>query len=325
VACVAAEVTGLLKPAGIYADPDIREAMAGRPTALVLSVTSAVTIWVVVWFLTSHLSALVRERDHHLDEVNRRLVAAQQERAAHMLQTTHELKAPFAAIHANTQLLLGGYCGELSPAAHGVVLRIRDRCRRLTHAIQEMLQLVNLRSASSAPRQRVELDLAELVRRAVEETQPLAEERGIIVRSRVQATRICGVEEQLRMLVVNLIANAVSYSHPGGQVDVECSPGDAGGAMFKVQDRGIGIAAEKLPRIFAEYYRTDEAAQFNRGSSGLGLAIVRHVAESHRIRLRVDSAPGAGATFTLRFPAAREFPAVSALREEASHGIPAHS
>lgn len=324
VACVAAEVTGLLRPAGIYTDPGVREAIVGQPTALLLTVTSAVTIWVVVWFLTSHLSALVRQRDHHLAEANRRLVAAQQERTAHMLQTTHELKAPFAAIHANTQLLLGGYCGELPPAAQQVALRIRERCRRLTQAIQEMLQLVNLRSSASAPAQHVELDLAELVRWAVDEMHQLAEERGITVRSRIKSVCVRGVEDQLRMLVVNLISNGVSYSHPGGRVDVECGPGDTGEAMFKVQDRGIGIQAEKLPRIFEEYYRTDEAARFNRGSSGLGLAIVRHVAESHRIRLRVDSAPGAGALFTLRFPTPTEFPVVSALREEATHGIPAH-
>ncbi len=70
-----------------------------------------------------------------------------------------------------------------------------------------------------------------------------------------------------------------------------------------VEDDGIGIVPEKLPRIFDDYYRTDEAVRHNRDSTGLGLAIARHVAAMHGIRVRVESAPGAGTRFTLRFPA----------------------
>jgi signal transduction histidine kinase len=69
-----------------------------------------------------------------------------------------------------------------------------------------------------------------------------------------------------------------------------------------VEDEGIGIPAEKLPRIFDDYYRTEEAVRHNKDSTGLGLAIVRHVATSHRIRVRVESAPGRGTAVTLRFP-----------------------
>ena len=71
-----------------------------------------------------------------------------------------------------------------------------------------------------------------------------------------------------------------------------------------VEDHGIGIAADKLPRIFDEYYHTDEAARHNKRSTGLGLAIVRQVAQTHGIRVRVRSQAEAGTTFTLTFPSA---------------------
>jgi len=69
-----------------------------------------------------------------------------------------------------------------------------------------------------------------------------------------------------------------------------------------IEDEGIGIAPEKLPRIFDVYYRTEEAVRHRPESTGVGLAIVRHVAEIHGIRVRVESAPDVGTRFTLRFP-----------------------
>jgi signal transduction histidine kinase len=71
-------------------------------------------------------------------------------------------------------------------------------------------------------------------------------------------------------------------------------------------DQGIGIPAEKLPRIFKEHYRTKEAVQHNKESSGLGLSIVKQVAQMYKIRIRVESSPGSGTKFELRFPVAAE-------------------
>jgi two-component system phosphate regulon sensor histidine kinase PhoR len=75
-----------------------------------------------------------------------------------------------------------------------------------------------------------------------------------------------------------------------------------------VRDQGIGIPREKLPRIFDDYYRTEEAAQHNAGSTGLGLAIVRQVAREYRLPVQVESAPGWGTRFTVIFPGATVAP-----------------
>ena len=96
--------------------------------------------------------------------VNRRLVAATEERARHMLHTTHQLKAPFAAIHANTQLLLGGYCGPIPDRAVAVIEQIAARCEMLSRAIKAMLQLANLRSHALNPPPPVPIDLPALIR-----------------------------------------------------------------------------------------------------------------------------------------------------------------
>ncbi|MGD1002726.1 MAG: histidine kinase dimerization/phospho-acceptor domain-containing protein, partial [Candidatus Brocadiia bacterium] len=144
LACVGLEVAGVLPRAGLYADPSLRGQIERTPGVVLLSAGSALVVWLVVWYFASHLATMVRERDSQLDATNRRLVEAQREKSRHMLLTAHELKAPFAAIHANVHLLLHGHCGTLPTDATDALNRIAGRCRRLAAQIQEMLQLANI-------------------------------------------------------------------------------------------------------------------------------------------------------------------------------------
>ena len=302
-ACVTAEVVGFLSSAGIYADRSLRRQFEESPGLDAVHVVSSVCFWFVVWFLASFLSAMVRQRDSQLAETNRRLIETQRERSRHMLRTTHELKAPFAAIHANAQLLLGGYCGVMPEEALDVLHRIAARCRRLSDEIKEMLQLANLRSETTRESQEwTAHDSKELLDWCIGQVIQVAQERRVRIESDIRSVPVVGVEDHLKMVFMNLITNAVVYSRPGGAVHVRCTPAPDGQAVVQIEDHGIGIHPAKLPKIFDEYYRTDEAARHNTESTGLGLAIVKHVAEEHAIRVQVQSAPDVGTKFTLTFP-----------------------
>jgi len=298
-ACVLAESADLILPTSVYLGTTVRESIERSAGMPMLNVVSAQVIWLGVWYLTSNLSAMMREKSHELAETNRRLEHAQEEKTKHMLRTTHELKAPFAAIQANTQLLLKGYCGPLSPDAQDIVLRIAERCRRLAAEIQEMLQLANLQAAGLEPLPWKKLDLAETLRWCVMQVQPVAEEHGIVVETDLQPVRMVAVEDQMKMLFGNVLSNAAVYSHRGGYVRVQSRSDRHGGWTVNIEDDGIGIPPDKIPYIFDEYYRTDEAARRNKSSTGLGLAIVKHVALIHGIRVRVESAHGVGTKFVL--------------------------
>jgi signal transduction histidine kinase len=276
--------------------------MTGHSAFPWVTASSALGIFFVVWFLASHLSRLVRQQERELAEANWRLTIAQRDKTRHMLRTTHELKAPFAAIAANAQLLLRGNCGVLPGEAAEVVGRIAARCRRLAIEIQEMLQLANLQSAAEQPPP-LRLDVAEMVRWAIARVGAAAQARRVSVDADLAPAHVVAVEDHVKMLLTNIIANAVAYSHEGGTVRVRCHAA-ADGPVITIEDEGIGIPADKLPRIFDEYYRTEEAVRHNKDSTGLGLAIVRHVAASHEIRVQVESAPNRGTRFTLRFPRA---------------------
>jgi signal transduction histidine kinase len=321
VSCVWAEAVGISPAAGIYSDTLLRERLAGAPGMTVLHVASALVIWLVVWYLASLLSVMVRERDHELAKTNRRLEEAQEQRMRHMLRTTHELKAPFAAIHANTQLLLKGYCGVLPDEAMPIVERIAQRCRRLADEIQEMLQLANLRTAMASSSDWVELDLREVLQWCIRQVAALAQERRVVIEDELESEKVVAVEDQMKMLFSNVVSNAVTYSYEGGRVRVECRSAPGGGPMVTIEDRGLGIPSEKLPRIFDEYYRTAEAVAHNRESTGLGLAIVRQVARRHGIRVQVESAPGVGTKFVLSFPPAEPGANAEKGRKEAEDGL----
>ena len=302
LACWSLESLGLLARESI-ALPSASSAVPSPVGAsLAFQVLPMLIIWGVTWYLVSRLASTVRQRDHALFLTNRQLEASIDERSKHMLQTTHQLKAPFAAIHAQTQLLLGDYCGALPAAARQVAEKISDRCLVLARQVQEMLQLANLRSQGQSPMRRQQLNLANLVEDILNRVEPSAKHRDIHFQREIQPVIVNGIQDHLAMLIDNLVVNAVNYSFDHGVVSVACQSAGKSGTVFSVQDHGIGIPKHKLPRIFDDYYRTEEAVQHNRSSTGLGLAIVRQVACADQLPVLVESAPGWGTRFTVHFP-----------------------
>ncbi len=301
LACVALEATGRIAPQLIWLG--VFPPRGSLPASVLAAHTASVVfVSLTIWFLASRLAGELQRRDAALAATNKRLLAATDERARHMLQTTHQLKAPFAAIHANTQLLLGGHCGPLPDEARQVVSQISARCDMLARQIKSMLQLANLRSQAQESPHAVAIDLAEVIRDCIATLQPLAAKRGIGFNQDIAPAAIEGVRDHVVMMIENILSNAVAYSLDGQSVAVTCRPQPSGGAIVTVEDAGIGIPAAKLPLIFDDYFRTADAVKHNKASTGLGLAIVRQVVLAGKICVRVESAPQHGTKFTLDIP-----------------------
>ena len=302
VACVSLERFVSIPSAGIYADRALRSYIEHISFAFTFNILSALSIWLVVWYLASHLSGMVREREYELAKTNQHLKETQKAKTKHLLRITHELKAPFAAIDANIQLLLKGHCGFFPDEALEVMERIvvAGLLDRLEH--QEMLQLANLYSVSKDSLNWKDLDLVEIIKWCKAQVKPMAEKRKIIFEEDMETTHVIAVEDHMKMLFMNLLSNAIIYSHERGRVRVQCKPSNEVGPVVTIEDQGIGIPNDKLPKIFDEYYRTDEGVRHNKSSTGLGLAIVHHVAQTHNLLVRVASMPGKGTKVKVRFP-----------------------
>ncbi|MHB8860837.1 MAG: sensor histidine kinase [Pirellulaceae bacterium] len=302
VACLTCEMLGWVAPATMLAPDGLPDRSAWSSGSWFVHLGFTLVIWLVIWYLASRLAGALRQRDRNLANANARLRASSEERARHMLETTHQLKAPFAAIHANAQLLLRGTCGTIPDEARAVVQRISARCALLSQQVIDMLQLANLRSTGQTSPTYVQLDLAAVIQASLTRFEAAAAHRNVGIRADLQPCTIQAAEDHLKMLIDNLISNALNYSLDGGTVFISCCSQPDGAARIVVRDEGIGIPAEKLPRIFEDYYRTREAACHNKESTGLGLAIVRHVARRAGIQVQVESSPGQGTRFTVTVP-----------------------
>ena len=116
---------------------------------------------------------------------------------------------------------------------------------------------------------------------------------------------IAGSTVELHSAMSNLIGNAIRYSPVDKPIDVRFVTTAAGGLMFRVVDKGQGIAAEHIPRLTERFYRVDRSRSRETGGTGLGLAIVKHVAQRHGAALSIDSTPGKGSRFSIAFPPQR--------------------
>jgi two-component system sensor histidine kinase SenX3 len=222
---------------------------------------------------------------------------------------SHELRTPVGALAILAEALIGEDESE-------VVTRLAEKmvseAHRMGRTIEDLLELSRIEMGESPHRELV--SLGTVAAEAVERVRHLADQRGIGVAVVEPSKRLnaVGDRRQLVSAVANLVENGVKYSDPGSQVEVSART-DGTWVDIVVRDRGIGIPARDLDRIFERFYRVDRARSRETGGTGLGLAIVRHVATNHGGSVSVTSHEGSGSTFTLRIPAGPGPVAVSPL------------
>ncbi len=296
---VSLEVKGVLPDAGILVNG--RYQPAKDSSMVMIFAWTAVFVWLVVWYFVSTLSAAVRKRDQQLRDANERLIRADEEKNQQMLCTTHELKAPFAGIENNIQLLKYEYWDEIPESVRDVINRIDARAQTLRERIGKILILGDLKSQPTRQKQAEAVDLKKVMDAILDELSEKAKNRNIAISVDVPSAMVSGSPERLNILFSNLIANAISYSYEGGRVEVSAKQ-SAEKVVVSVSDYGIGIREDALPHIFEEYYRTKEASKFNKMSTGLGLSMVREIVRNLGLSIRVRSQVGEGTTFEVTIP-----------------------
>ena len=212
---------------------------------------------------------------------------------------SHELKTPLSAIRGYAETLREGAL-EDPPASRRFVERILAQCARLQALLDDLLTLSRLESVEQTPAYEP-VDLDALGRRALELTLAAAGQRHVTLESQGTAGSVMGDPDGLERLLVNLLDNAIKYNREGGKVILRLAALD-GHATIEVEDTGIGIAPDALPRIFERFYRVDKGRSRDQGGTGLGLAIVKHVAQTHGGKVDVESELGQGTRFKVTLP-----------------------
>jgi two-component system, OmpR family, phosphate regulon sensor histidine kinase PhoR len=177
-----------------------------------------------------------------------------------------------------------------------------EQASRMHRIIDDLLMLSTLEAAPPPPPERVRV--APLLARLKADATALSTGRHEITLLGEPKVDLVGSESELASAFGNLVSNAIRYTPPGGKVRLTWRDGPEG-ASFTVEDTGVGIPAEHIPRLTERFYRVDRSRSRETGGTGLGLAIVKHALARHQAALDVESRPGAGSSFTVRFPAQR--------------------
>ena len=211
---------------------------------------------------------------------------------------SHELKTPAASIQVAAETVRD-VMEEDPAAARRFAEQLHGDAIRLSRIVSDLLDLSRLEAERPQARPQ---SLDRIAREEVERLEERAREAGVGLSSDLAAAPVTGDEGGLRLLVRNLLDNAIRYTPRGGDVRLSVG-GEDGAVRLAVSDTGIGIPRRDIPRIFERFYRVDRARSRDTGGTGLGLAIARHVAEQHGGRITVESELGRGSTFRVELPA----------------------
>ena len=209
----------------------------------------------------------------------------------------HEFRTPLAVLKPRIGLFRKKQ--DFAPQTTEEFLRIlEDEVDRLSGMVDSLLKLTSLEQVPRTDR----IELSELLHQVTEDVSSLFSGKGMHISTEAAPGSIQGSRELLRRALFNLVENAVKYGPEGGEVQIHAEP-DGANAAITVSDQGPRIPPELRERIFEPFFRLDTARSRDLGGTGLGLALVRAIAEVHGGSVSVEEGPAGGNQFLLRLPA----------------------
>ena len=288
-------------------------------------VIAAVTLVMSTFFskmLTTRITALLRairivgegEYGHRLQPVGRdemaqlaeefnqltdRLQTTEEVRRRFVSDASHELKTPLASIRLLADSILQNAQIDLE-TVRDFVADIGSEADRLTRITEHLLALTRLDSLPAGKTDPV--DVSAVTRHAVSMLQPVADAADVSVEAALKPDCVIRcTEDDLYQVCFNLVENAIKYNVPGGRVFVSVYS-DGEQVLLEIEDTGVGIPEEDLPKVFNRFYRVDKARSRAAGGTGLGLSIVRDTGRRHGGWVTARPRSPMGSVFTVGFP-----------------------
>lgn len=228
-----------------------------------------------------------------------RLQETENARRRFVSDASHELKTPLAAIRLLTDSILQNENID-GATVREFVSDIGQEAERLSRITEDLLRLTRLDSGVAETPERVEI--SPVLERVVKMLRPVADEKDVsIVTACSDGAAAAATPGEIHQILYNLMENAVKYNRRGGFVRVSVDMGEET-STITVEDNGIGIPAEDLPRVFERFYRVDKARSRAAGGTGLGLSIVRDTVSRRGGVVRAEGAPGGGTRFIVTLP-----------------------
>ena len=238
-----------------------------------------------------------------LNRMISRLDEAFQHNRRFLADASHELRTPLTVLRGELESLVRqNVMDEHSREHFGGLL---EEVKRLAHLVENLFALSRLDAGLAQSKPQI-FNLAHLAAGTAEQMCLLAEDKYLTIKCIAEVpVPVEGDRSRLKQVIVNLLDNAIKYTPERGAVTLAVFARN-GEAVCEVSDNGIGIPAEAIPHVFDRFYRVDAARSRDRGGAGIGLSIVKAICLAHGGRVEVESVPGAGSTFRVHLPLARE-------------------
>ncbi len=230
-----------------------------------------------------------------------RIKRLEQMRRDFVSNISHELRTPLTVIHGYLESMQDETDGALTEW-HDTIEMMMRQSARMQNIVNDLLMLSRLENEELKQASREEVPVPNLLHSIREEALALgADKEQTITLECANELGLYGVQNELYSAFSNLVFNAVRYTPKGGKITIRWFYDDAG-AHLEVEDTGIGIPPQHLPRLTERFFRVDVGRSRDIGGTGLGLAIVKHVLERHQAKLRIKSQINRGSTFICDFP-----------------------
>lgn len=178
-----------------------------------------------------------------------------------------------------------------------------EQTQHMQAIVADLLTLSTLESSPTVEGEPVAIST--LIESALKQVQALSGGQHEFIKNIDSSLQVVGIENELSSAISNLLTNAIRYTPKDGTITIDWQRSENGDACYVVQDTGIGVSPQDLPRLTERFYRADKGRSRSTGGTGLGLAITKHIMMRHHAELQIQSRQGVGSRFTLRFPASR--------------------
>jgi signal transduction histidine kinase len=262
-------------------------------------------------YLISNIKRRIAEKGRRVEVELNRYKELDRIKSNFILQVTHELRGPIAAMNGYHEMLIRGIGGKLAPRANELVHKANRRTDNLLQIIDEMIDYAYMKSEEEVRYVKSAVNVREIIDYQLDIHSSQAVQKNIqLIADCPQELFLHSNRDLLNIILSNLINNAIKYSPESTTITVysDAVRGDSGVAEvhLTVEDQGYGIEPEELEKIFEEFYRTRKARELERDGTGLGLSIVQRAVESLGGRLTVYSELNKGTSFHILFPAGGE-------------------
>lgn len=268
-------------------------------SSLISSVIGIIVAAIIAISFTNQLLRPINHMEEQLRVTMEENKKAENIRKEFVANVTHELKTPLTSISGFVETLQEGAADnpEIRRKFLDIISIETARLKRLIEDILIISDIENKREFNTDS----DINVRESIEEIVTGMQPILDQKKVrLVTHYAYEIYIGGNPDRFKQLMLNLIENAVKYSHDGGTVAVTAQKID-GQVHINVKDEGIGIAEEHIARLFERFYRVDQSRTQKAGGTGLGLAIVKHIAALFEAEIKVESELGKGSTFTVIF------------------------